>query len=384
MGHATEIMVVEDEAITAMDIQQCLEKIGYHVPAIVHSGEEAVSRASELKPQLILMDVMLSGKLDGTAAAKKIAETHNIPIIFITAYRDQGTFARARKASPYGYITKPFDVHQLHFAVELAMARHQMILERERLEYQLQLNDKLSTIGTLATGVIQEMGTPLTAIVENLDQVTKSIRLLKMSGMVSPGLLDKLDTSVTECINNITRIKNTVGNLRGFARISQQEPATVNVHDLLDSSISITAPQHRENATIEKKYSDTVPLLRIYGDKLQQVFINLLLNATQAFGSQDPQKNIISISTSTSSTELFIDISDNGRGIAKETVKTLFDPFFTIRPAGIGTGVGLAICHDIIHGMGGTLEAGSTPGEGSSFLITLPLGPAVNHCSPAK
>ncbi len=114
------ILVVEDEAITAMDIKSRLEELGYTVPAIANSGEEAISLAEKFKPDVVLMDIVLKGIMDGTAAAKHISSHYHIPIIFLTSYSDVDTFSRAILSAPYGYVTKPFETKDLRIAIEVA------------------------------------------------------------------------------------------------------------------------------------------------------------------------------------------------------------------------------------------------------------------------
>ena len=102
------IQVVEDEAIVSKDIQQSLKKLGYNVVGSAATGEKAIEIARELKPDLVLMDIMLKGEMSGIDAADIIKEELNIPIIFLTAYADENTLAKAKVTEPFGYIIKPF------------------------------------------------------------------------------------------------------------------------------------------------------------------------------------------------------------------------------------------------------------------------------------
>lgn len=121
------VMIVEDELITAEAIAVLLKKLNYHPIAIVSSGEEAISKIEELDLDLILMDIILSGTMDGIEAAKIIHEHYNIPIIFITAYGDKATLNRAKLSEPYGYIVKPITSEaDILPTIELAMYNHQV------------------------------------------------------------------------------------------------------------------------------------------------------------------------------------------------------------------------------------------------------------------
>lgn len=120
------IMVVEDEGLTALYIRKCLEKKGYTVPAVVSSGEDAIIKAEETNPDLILMDINLEGMIDGIYAARQIRSKSDIPIIFITAYADDEMLDRAKAIGAYGYLLKPFEDVQLFSALEIALSKYQM------------------------------------------------------------------------------------------------------------------------------------------------------------------------------------------------------------------------------------------------------------------
>jgi len=107
--YVPRILVVEDENIVALDISNGLKRLGYQVVRINNSGEDAISSAIELKPDLILMDIQLKGQIDGIQAADVIRKKNNIPVIFLTAYADEATISRAKSAGPYGYLLKPFE-----------------------------------------------------------------------------------------------------------------------------------------------------------------------------------------------------------------------------------------------------------------------------------
>ena len=128
------ILVVEDERITAEDIKEGLKSLGYEVPAVVYSGEDAVCKAGELQPDLVLMDIKLEGEMDGIEAAGEIKKYFDIPVIYLTAYSDENTLKRAKMTEPSGYILKepsgfihkPFKESELHSIIELTLYRHEM------------------------------------------------------------------------------------------------------------------------------------------------------------------------------------------------------------------------------------------------------------------
>jgi len=120
-----EILVVEDESIVAKDIQNSLKKLGYTVPTIVASGEKAIEEVEQSRPDLILMDIMLKGKINGIETANTIRTKYDIPVIFLTAYADEDTLSKAKISEPYGYIIKPFKEKELQTTIEMAIYKHE-------------------------------------------------------------------------------------------------------------------------------------------------------------------------------------------------------------------------------------------------------------------
>lgn len=141
----TQVLIVEDSSIVALDIKRCLISLGYKVCAAVPSGEEAILMAGQYQPDLILMDIMLRGKLDGIEAAEKVRALYDIPIIFLTAYSDETTLNRAKLTKPFGYLVKPFEDRVLHTTIELALYKYQM--EKKLQESEEWLATTLQSIG---------------------------------------------------------------------------------------------------------------------------------------------------------------------------------------------------------------------------------------------
>jgi two-component system, response regulator PdtaR len=129
------IFIVEDEAIVAEDIRETVKKLGYSVCGIARSGEVAIEKVRETRPDLVLMDIHLAGPMDGVEAARQIYSLFKIPVIYITAHADDELLERAKVTEPYGYILKPYDERELHSVIEMAQYKHgmeQRLQERER------------------------------------------------------------------------------------------------------------------------------------------------------------------------------------------------------------------------------------------------------------
>lgn len=139
------ILIVEDEIITAADIRESLQDMGYTVLAIVSSGEEAIIKVEENNPDLVLMDIMLSGEMDGIETAKQILLRFNIPVVYLTAYSDKIILERAKITEPFGYILKPFNERELHINIEIAFYKHKM--ERELRQSEKWLAAILKNLG---------------------------------------------------------------------------------------------------------------------------------------------------------------------------------------------------------------------------------------------
>ena len=146
------ILVVEDEAIVAKDVQSRLEGLGYAVPAIASSGEQAVRKAAETQPDLVLMDIRLKGEMDGVEAAGQVRDRFDIPVVYVTAYADDATLQRAKITQPFGYILKPFESRELHSAIEMALYKHAM--ETKLKESEQWLSTVLNSIGDAVIAVI--------------------------------------------------------------------------------------------------------------------------------------------------------------------------------------------------------------------------------------
>ena len=146
---STRIVVVEDEHIVALDIKMHLQKYGYEVPGMFASGEELLEKIDSLKPDLVLMDIKLQGKLDGLETSKIIKEKYTIPVILLTAFADEATIERAKTIEPFGYIIKPFEEKELRTTIVIALYKHKM-------EQKLREREELfsTTLSSIADGVI--------------------------------------------------------------------------------------------------------------------------------------------------------------------------------------------------------------------------------------
>ncbi len=233
------------------------------------------------------------------------------------------------------------------------------VTERIRLEEQLQQSDKLSSIGLLAAGVAHEVNTPLTGISSYSQMLMQQIPETDPRHL----LLEKI-------YRQTSRASSIVNNLLNFSRVSDSRLAPVDLNRVLDDTIQLLEAQLR-NTEIEvvRNYADQLPPAPANAAKLQQVFMNLILNARDAM----PQGGRLEIATEADIDSVSIRFRDTGSGIAPEHLAKIYDPFFTTKQIGKGTGLGLAVSYGIIRDHGGDIHVQSQQGEGTLFQISLPL-----------
>ncbi|CAN5557037.1 hypothetical protein BH09MYX1_BH09MYX1_10870 [soil metagenome] len=240
----------------------------------------------------------------------------------------------------------------------------------ETLRRQLTFADRMASVGTLAGGVAHEINNPLASVVANLAMILESIELAS----ARPEELRKM---VRDAHEGAERIRTIVRGLKTFSRPEQERRAVTGLRTVLDEAVNMTSHGIRHRARLVKDYGQT-PLVDIDEARMAQVFVNLLVNATQSIPEGHTDENEIRITTSTdASGRALIAIRDTGQGIPVLVLGRIFDPFFTTKAVGVGTGLGLSICHAIVAAMGGEISATSELGRGTAFLIVLPAATAL-------
>ncbi len=141
-----QVMVVEDEFVIAVDIQKALERIGYDVPAIESSGEDAIKTAGEIKPDLVLMDIMLNTEMDGIKAARQICSQFNIPVVYLSAFSNKEILEEAKLTEPHGFLVKPFNEKELRSTLEMILYKDKMEKKRQKLQDEIKVLRGILTI----------------------------------------------------------------------------------------------------------------------------------------------------------------------------------------------------------------------------------------------
>ncbi|SRR5579883_2582901 len=247
------------------------------------------------------------------------------------------------------------------------------VTERNTLRKKTLLSDKLATLGTISAGIVHEINNPLTWVSSNLYLLKEYVQSLNTKDRKSlHEQLVKMETIINESINGANQIAEIVKNLRGFARVDESDKVPTDIHETMEASIKIAHSIFKNRATINKNFDNQIPRLLVNQGKLQQVFLNLIINAAQAIPEGNPTSNQIILKTHLEADKICIDITDTGTGIPSEILSKIFDPFFTSKPHGVGTGLGLSICQEIITSLRGKIQVKSKPGK-TTFSIQLPL-----------
>jgi CheY-like chemotaxis protein len=194
--------------------------------------------------------------------------------------------------------------------------------------------------------------------------------------------LNEISARLHDALDGSERIRGIVLNVKTFSRASDEHRTFVDVRSVLDSSIKVVMSEIRQRARLVKDY-ENVPLVLANPGQLGQVFLNLLLNAAHSIEREGPEANVIRVVTRKSPAgEIVIEVSDTGKGIPPEAQPRIFDPFFTTKPIGVGTGLGLSVCHGIVRSLGGTITVESEILRGSTFRVVLPAAPERTMSTP--
>jgi two-component system NtrC family sensor kinase len=240
--------------------------------------------------------------------------------------------------------------------------------------------EKMAELGNLVAGIAHEMNTPLASISSNTD--TLALTLQQLRGVIYSEFPDEASPTRRRLEEGLSiaeeslrtnrlacdRILKLVAGLRGFARHDQMQRQVVDIHQCIDSTLTLINHELKGRVQVIKEYGD-LPEIECFPDQLNQVFMNILVNAAQAIEGRGE----IRIRTWQEGDTVRISISDSGRGIPADLTPKVFEPGFTTKKAGEGTGLGLSISRKIVQAHGGRIDLESSPGQGATFTIVLPF-----------
>jgi two-component system cell cycle sensor histidine kinase/response regulator CckA len=251
----------------------------------------------------------------------------------------------------------------------LAFARD--VTERKAIQARMVEADRLAALGVLSAGIAHEINNPLAYLLLNLEYLSRELPALPYD--VSK--LDALMVRVRDACHGAERVASIVRDLRTFARADEGARGPVDVRAALESALNIAGNEIKQKATLIRDY-EPIPPVDANPNRIEQVLLNLLLNAVQSLPSPEAPGHEVRARLRCRDGQVSIIIEDTGSGIPDELLGKIFDPFFTTKPVGVGTGLGLPICRSIVRGLGGEISVRSTPGAGSHFTVTLPASSA--------
>jgi len=424
LASAPEVLIAEDNP----DMRALLSMIvgrEFRV-RVASNGREALEALGESAPDLVLSDVMMP-EMSGTDLCKAIkenADTQAIPVVLVTSKAEREMKIEGLERGADDYVTKPFHPRELLARVrslvrvrglQKILADRNETLERalrdlKQAEVQLVQSERLAAVGELAAGIAHEVNNPVNFALNAaraMDATVKEIRDLanrvtsldfghserlareveELRAEQQSGRVDDLAATLGELSeivsDGLKRTHSLVCDLRGFAAASQShEPAAgCDLGQGLRSTIQLLKYGLKErNASVELDVEDGVPTIRGDLGALNQVFLNLIKNAAEAFPAEGGS---IRVSLRRDEGALVVTVADDGPGIPEDAMPLLFEPFFTTKAAGEGTGLGLSISRKIVVAHGGELEVDSEAGRGTRFSVRLPLSPAPSPDSKA-
>jgi PAS domain S-box-containing protein len=245
------------------------------------------------------------------------------------------------------------------------------VSDRKSLEAQLLTADRMASMGTLVAGVAHEINNPLASVMLNLDFIARELAAATADHDRRPIRVERLGEPLHAAVEGVERVRDLVRNLKIFSR-GDERRRLCDVRAVLESTLRMAQTEVRHRARVVRDFRE-VPAVEANEASLGQIFLNLIINAAQAIpdGRLDDHE-IRVVARSDEAGDAVVEVRDTGAGIPPENLPRIFDPFFTTKPVGVGTGLGLPICHRLVASLGGTISVDSVVGVGTMFRVTLP------------
>jgi PAS domain S-box-containing protein len=276
---------------------------------------------------------------------------------------------RRRDGTPAHGLVRATAVHGADGAFQYAVALVEDLAAKRSLEAQLVFADRMASMGTLAAGVAHEINNPLAFITANLEFALSEVQGHQPALAAAASALE-------DAREGTNRVRNIVRDLKIFSRVDAGDEDLVDVRQALRSAVNVTNNELRHRAIVQLELAP-VPFVRGSGQRLGQVFVNLLINAAQAMTEGHANENRIRVACFSAPDErVVVEVADTGCGIAPENQARIFEPFFTTKPVGVGTGLGLSVCHGIVERLHGEITVESRLGQGATFRVLLPRADA--------
>jgi C4-dicarboxylate-specific signal transduction histidine kinase len=369
------LLLVDDEDNFRQTLAKRLAKRGL-VADQAADGEQCLSILENKAMDVVVLDVKMPG-MSGIEVLRQIAAScPNTEVILLTGQASASDGVEGIKSGAFDYLTKPIElehlfnkIRQAYEKIQRKEAERQEAESREQMQQQMIACERLASLGTLAAGVAHEINNPLAIIRESAGWMQHLFAKNEFKSIPRrEDVLRALD-KVEKCVERASRITHQ---LLGFVGKSEPVVSEVNLIQLAEEAIQliIHEARNREIRIIRQMPSS---LDSIWSDayQIRQVLLNLLTNALQAVNSQ----GTITIALVDGGDSQVITVGDSGPGIASEHLDRIFEPFFSTKSPGQGTGLGLFVSLGIVEKLGGSIEVSSTLGQGASFRVRLPKHP---------
>ena len=380
-GNLPRVLIADDEP----DMLRFLKsQLGSHYQVIeAVDGQQAVDKAGQFLPDLILLDMMMPEK-DGLQACREIRQhtpTQGIPVVLITARADEDTKLAALEAGASDFLSKPFSTTELHVRVknlvdshqnQLRIARQNQVLEStidelKETETQLVQSEKLASLGRMSAGIIHEINNPLNFATTGLFSLRNKGKYL------APEQKAEYDETLNDVEEGIRRVKNIVSDLRQFTHPDTEQVDPVEVSEVVGSALRFLSGEWKDRVQIEQHLLEH-QTIRANKNKLIHVVINLLQNSLDAMSTKKftDEEPCIHIAGRVENGSSLLVLRDNGPGIENKNLDKIFDPFFTTKDVGQGMGLGLSICYRIIQQYEGRISVRTEAGKFCEFTLEFP------------
>jgi signal transduction histidine kinase len=361
------VLIVDDSADDAELVLDVLRNGGFDPAFRRVDTAEAMDEALDAQ----LWDLVISDwhmPQFSAPAAFQIMSGKNLdlPFIIVSGTIEEKSAVEALRAGAHDFMSKDRPV-RLPTAVQRELREAAVRRDRRQMQEQLFLADRMASVGLLAAGIAHEIGNPLTSVASDLELALDDLDRVDESDAVRNGVLERL----TNASAGASRIRQLVQDLKVFAR-GDSTRSPIDLRHALDFALRVASHELQLRARVVKDYGD-VPKVSANQGLLEQLFLNLIVNAAHAIDQGTPETNEICVVTATTAQgHAAVEVRDTGCGMSRELINRLFTPFFATKPVGTGTGLGLSICNRIVTELGGTIAVESVVGKGTTFRIALP------------
>ena len=390
------ILVVDDDPFILQEIALHLMGAGYRVET-AESAAQALEKMDSFHPKIVLTDWIMEG-MDGLELCRQLRQRKNgrlLYIILLTSHDAEDSLVKAFNAGTDDYIPKPVSPRILlarvqagarlaRLQLEVEQARREQA-ERERMAQQIQRAHKMQAIGTLTGGIAHNFNNYLAAILGYSELARE------MFPGIGDGQLDEFLDNIQQAGNEA---RDLVVSLRSFSNGGSESRKVPLLGVMLDDIVRMLQPVMTASIRLKADFDKDVPLVLVSQDQMYQMMMSLCINAREAMDGvgeitlclryvRDVHACCASCHEWLHDDYLELSVCDSGRGIDAETLQRVFDPFFSSKDVGRGTGLGLSVVHGLIHGCGGHILVDSEVGKGSCFRLLFPVDPSMAQTADA-